>query len=121
MWTVPKGKWAIIAFSQISDPSKQIDYLDPQAVRTFIDLTHEEYFKRFNENPNFAASWSFETAQALFEALKINTNIDELKDTILSIGIYNGLQGDLPLNEFGDVARRPFIIEIVNGDFVTLE
>jgi branched-chain amino acid transport system substrate-binding protein len=81
----------------------------------------EEYFKRFNENPNFAASWSFETAQALFEALKINTNIDELKDTILSIGIYNGLQGDLPLNEFGDVARRPFIIEIVNGDFVTLE
>ena len=49
MWTVPKGKWAIIAFSQISDPSKQIDYLDPQAVRTFIDLTHEEYFKRFGQ------------------------------------------------------------------------
>jgi hypothetical protein len=47
-WKVPKGKWAIIAFTQIRQDD-QIDYLDKEAVGKFIEITHEEYYRRFGE------------------------------------------------------------------------
>jgi len=47
-WNVPEGKWTIIAFEQIRDEN-QIDYLDRDAVGKFIEITHEEYFKRVGE------------------------------------------------------------------------
>ena len=46
-WKVPAGRWAISSFEMQKDPDKQIDYLDSAAVAKFIEITHEEYFKRF--------------------------------------------------------------------------
>lgn len=46
-WNVPPGRWAIISFEMAKDPQKQIDYLDSAAVAKFIEITHEEYFKRY--------------------------------------------------------------------------
>ncbi len=48
-WSVPRGEWDILTFTVIEDPDKQIDYLDSEAVAAFIDITHEEYFKRFGK------------------------------------------------------------------------
>ncbi len=48
-WDVPVGKWAIISFVQFNDPQEQIDYLDKNAVQAFIDVTHEEYYKRYGK------------------------------------------------------------------------
>ncbi len=48
-WSVPRGEWAIVTFTVIEDRDKQIDYLDKNAVAAFIDITHEEYFKRFGK------------------------------------------------------------------------
>lgn len=48
-WKVPEGKWAIVSFTQYNDPSEQIDYLDKKAVEAFIDITHEEYYKRYGK------------------------------------------------------------------------
>jgi hypothetical protein len=48
-WKVPRGEWTILTFTVIEDPDKQIDYLDDEAVAAFIDITHEEYFKRFGK------------------------------------------------------------------------
>lgn len=49
-WEVPDGKWAITAFVPYSDPGKQIDYLDKKAVEAFIDITHENYFRRYGKH-----------------------------------------------------------------------
>ncbi len=46
-WNVPVGRWAIISFEMVKDPGAQIDYLDSAAVAKFIEVTHEEYYKRF--------------------------------------------------------------------------
>ena len=46
-WNVPAGRWAIISFEMVKDPGAQIDYLDSAAVAKFIEVTHEEYYKRF--------------------------------------------------------------------------
>lgn len=49
VWRVPEGRWAIISFEIQKDPNKQIDYLDSAAVAKFIEITHEEYFKRYGK------------------------------------------------------------------------
>jgi hypothetical protein len=48
-WTAPAGSWAVLDFEQVVDgrPVKHIDYLDSTAVRTFMDITHEEYYRRY--------------------------------------------------------------------------
>ena len=50
IWYVPEGKWIIIAFSLHRNPGIQIDYLDKNAVRAFLDITHEEYYKRYSKH-----------------------------------------------------------------------
>ena len=52
-WDVPEGKWLIMTFRQIREsegragpPQRGIDYLDKNAVAAFINITHEEYYKR---------------------------------------------------------------------------
>lgn len=50
-WQVPEGKWKIMIFTCVTDGARGlVDYLDPDAVRRFVELTHEEYFKRFPEH-----------------------------------------------------------------------
>ena len=52
-WEVPTGDWSIIRFEVIKDnreaPVTHIDYLDSNAVAAFIEITNEEYHKRFGE------------------------------------------------------------------------
>jgi len=50
-WQVPEGKWKIMVFTCVTDGARGlVDYLDPDAVRRFVEMTHEEYFKRFPEH-----------------------------------------------------------------------
>ncbi|HVT85988.1 MAG TPA: glycosyl hydrolase [Chitinophagaceae bacterium] len=45
-WNVPPGRWAIIAFTLIKDPQRQINYMDSATVADFFHVTHDEYYKR---------------------------------------------------------------------------
>ena len=48
-WNVPKGHWNILTFMCVKDPDVIADYLDPEAIKNFIKMTHEEYYKRFSD------------------------------------------------------------------------
>lgn len=45
-WKMPAGRWAIISFTMIKDPDRQINYMDSSTVADFIHITHDEYYKR---------------------------------------------------------------------------
>jgi len=50
VWTAPEsGCWTVMAFNCVTDGDPIVDYLDPEAVKLFIEDTHEQYFKRFPE------------------------------------------------------------------------
>lgn len=68
----------------------------------------ENYFNRFAIEANFSAKRNYEAANVLIEALKKNNTKEDLKETLLSRNIYEGLQGDLTINRFGDVERIMF-------------
>lgn len=44
-WACPEGKWRLFGFVPIS--ADGINYLNRQTVRDFLDITHEEYKRRF--------------------------------------------------------------------------
>ncbi|UCH62051.1 MAG: hypothetical protein JSU77_09595 [Fidelibacterota bacterium] len=46
-WQVPEGRWSVMCFSELRDTGIQIDYLNRETVAQFIQMTHEEYFRRF--------------------------------------------------------------------------
>lgn len=48
-WNVSEGNWKILTFMCVKDPDVIADYLDPEAIRNFIKMTHEEYYKRFSD------------------------------------------------------------------------
>ena len=51
-WTPPSGgygRWTLMIFSCVVDGDPNVDYLDSEAVRLFVEDTHEQYFKHFPE------------------------------------------------------------------------
>ncbi len=47
-WDCPEGRWRVYAYSVV-DYNEMANHMDPATVRDFIDITHEEYYKRFGE------------------------------------------------------------------------
>ncbi len=75
------------------------------------------YRTRFAEEPGFAALAAYEAANALFTALGQSTDPAKLKQTLLKIGTFSGVQGDFQLDAFGDSNRPTFLARIENGKF----
>lgn len=48
-WNAPAGNWKIMFFASVKDPDYLVDYLDKAAVRNFIKMTHEKYYKHFKD------------------------------------------------------------------------
>ncbi len=48
-WRVPKGTWKMMIFVCVVDGDPNVDYLDPEAVVKFVEMTHQQYYNRFKE------------------------------------------------------------------------
>jgi hypothetical protein len=46
-WQAPAGPWKVMCFVCVIDGDPICDYLDPEAVDRFIELTHQAYYDRF--------------------------------------------------------------------------
>ena len=50
-WSVPEGEdgWKVLVFVCVEDEKPYVDYMDEEAVKLFVEDTHEQYYKRFSE------------------------------------------------------------------------
>jgi hypothetical protein len=48
-WEAPEGDWKLMFFVCVKDGDPILDYLDPEAVKHFIGMTHEAYYERFKK------------------------------------------------------------------------
>lgn len=81
----------------------------------------EAYVKRFGDVPGFAAAFSHEAVTILAEALKKNPDISRIKETVIGIGRFTGLQGDITIDRFGDPQRSFSLMQVKGGRFVRVE
>jgi len=95
----------------------------------FVDLEshHEEYLEfkykyeqKFGYEPTFSSILSYESVMLLARAMKECRSYEarELKETILKTRVFQGLQEEIYLNEFGDVNRNIYLYQVQNGHFV---
>ena len=97
---------------------------------TNIDMNNEaaafktfksNFADRFDKEPNFPAVFSYEATQLLFDALRNNSNRLQLPETLKKLPRVKGLQANYKLDSFGDIERPPYLNQVKNGAFVTVQ
>jgi branched-chain amino acid transport system substrate-binding protein len=78
------------------------------------------YVKRFGKEPGFAGMAGYDAALVLMEALGKRPANQTLKETIIRIAKFNGIQQPIAIDKFGDATRNTYIVTIRDGKFVTL-
>lgn len=95
-------------------------YLDRQDTRPEYIAFYNDYLARFsNQEPGFAGKIAYNGAKVLASALAEQKRGELLRDTIIRVGRFDGLQGDIVINEFGDSSSETFISRIENGEFIS--
>lgn len=97
-----------VVFSQLFDnKSRDESYV---AFKTQFEV-------RFGNLPDFAASHGYEAARVVLNALSKNPDPEALKSTLLAQGTFEGVQGDLTMDQYGDPRRKRHLLRVKNGQF----
>jgi len=67
-WRVPEGKWKIMTFVCVVDGDPNVDYLDPEAVACFVEMTHQQYYNRFKEHFGNTIDGTFHDEPTMYRA-----------------------------------------------------
>jgi branched-chain amino acid transport system substrate-binding protein len=81
----------------------------------------DAYQARYSRAPDFAATLAYEAVQLLAEGLRRDATREGVRAAVLSIGTFQGLQGTLKLDRFGDVERKQFVMTVRDGRIVPAE
>lgn len=101
-----------IVFSHTFDEgSRSPDYLEFK----------EQYFGRFGKSPDFAAVNAYEAAHILFQALPRKTPGGNPDPNLITNQTYQGLQGSIYIDRWGDCRKERFFLTVKDGQFVRLQ
>jgi branched-chain amino acid transport system substrate-binding protein len=81
----------------------------------------DEFKKRFGQYPGFASVGAYDATNVVLDALAQKDKNQSLKQVILNIGIFNGIQNKITFNQFGDSDRATYLSVIRNGKFVSTD
>jgi branched-chain amino acid transport system substrate-binding protein len=95
-------------------------YIDRFCIQPGYVAFRQNFLKRFRREPGFAGVTTYDATNVLFDALSRKKPGDNLKDTILSIRTFEGLQDPIVFNDNGEAERKVFMSIIRNGQFVSL-
>lgn len=96
-------------------------YLDRYSKQPAFVEFQDRYFKRFSREPGYPALVSYNAANALFEAIAQQRDGEELKQSLLRIKTFKGLQEPVVFDKYGDANSRPFMVSIKNGKFILIK
>ena len=75
---------------------------------------------RFGSNPDFIAALSFNAVNVWAQAYSTRKKNQDVKARVIEIGIFNGLQGEVRINEYGDAFLERHYISVKDGVFIDL-
>jgi len=75
--------------------------------RRFID--------RFGYEPELGAILGFESVMLIKQAVERGATKETMKDVIIKKGKFQGLQGEININPFGDRVIKPFVVKVEKG------
>ena len=93
-------------------------YLDPQSSSPEFLAFRELYRQRFQQDVGFPAVVAFNAAQVVIKGLREKMPGESLKQAVLRLRRFPGLQGDVVFDDTGDVQSRTYLTEIRNGQYL---
>ena len=75
----------------------------------------EAFTRRYNYPPTFTAVLAYDATQLILTSLKKNSDAKALRQTVNSISSFDGLQGPIRLDKFGDPNRSLFVLRYRDG------
>ncbi|MCG8635868.1 MAG: ABC transporter substrate-binding protein [Desulfobacterales bacterium] len=93
---------------------------DKDSIRPAFKRFQAAYVERFKEAPPFVSMFNYEAVYLLAEGIKASHSTDpvKVKQTLLKIRRFNGLQSDYALDESGD-AERPLFLYRISGQAIS--
>jgi branched-chain amino acid transport system substrate-binding protein len=81
----------------------------------------EKFTARFGYTPSFATVLAYDAASFLFTGLEKTASRGSLKESLLSLSSFAGLQSSITVDKYGDVERKLFLTVIGDGQFKSVE
>jgi len=119
--TILSGACGIAQRDLVQQAGKSIDNIiftlpvNNQCSRPGFLAFRETFINRFNYQPTFAAVLAYDAAEAVIAALRQDADPARLKETMVGMKAFTGLQGEIALDRFGDPNRQLFIIRYAEG------
>jgi len=79
------------------------------------------YKDRYEKLPDFAAIKAYDAVTVLVQAFRTTTDRKGIKGAILNRHIFEGLQGNFAIDQYGDAEIDHFIVIVDNNRFLVLE
>lgn len=76
------------------------------------------YEQRFNQKASFSGVMAYETVYVIADALLHQKKGENLKDTIVGGGPYEGLQQSIEFDVNGDMRRHPVFVQIKDKEYI---
>jgi len=95
-------------------------YDDQSKDKDFLKFV-KRFKVKYHKIPSVFATQGYELAQILIKNLRNSSDMSTLKQRILKIKSYKGLQGDIIFDKYGDIFRDYFIMEVKNRKYVKIE
>ncbi|WXR62915.1 ABC transporter substrate-binding protein [Peptostreptococcaceae bacterium AGR-M142] len=87
----------------------------------YLDFV-KEYERIYHKKPSFSANFGYDSMIVLEDAIsKKGTNIKAIKEQIIKTRIFNGLQGEFILDEYGDAQGKVFKFQIKDSMYKKIE
>jgi branched-chain amino acid transport system substrate-binding protein len=95
-------------------------YLDRDSPAPKFQEFERRYQARFSQHPGFPGMVVYNATNVVLDALAARRPGEDLKQTLLRVRTFDGVQEPIRLDEFGDTAGRTYITHVKNGRFVVV-
>lgn len=93
-------------------------YLDRHSRESEYQRFYQAYKQRFDQEPGFPGLVSYNAAQVVIRGLREQQSGEHLKDTLLRLKHFEGIQNPITLDAFGDSVSKTYLTRITDGQFV---
>jgi len=122
------SQWAMTAdlleqSGYTSDGGYIVSYLNQDSKATSYLSFKNKYRGLYGKDPTFVANLAYEAVTVLKEGLVLSDteNPESIKEAIIDIQQFQGLQGQLNINRYGDIMRDIYLYEIRDNAFQLIE
>ena len=94
---------------------------DPDYPAERYQTFRQRFSTRFGYEPGYASIHAYDSARILLDALSSGATRKDMRQTLAKVQSFEGLQGSITFDEYGDVRRELFLMTIRDGAFRSME